>query len=44
MPNDNTSTIDTSLAAHLRTLSGANKSVATITAYPTDLSQFLTDL
>jgi hypothetical protein len=31
MPNDNASTVDTSLAAYLRTLAGANKSVATIT-------------
>src|SRR3954452_20649370 len=40
MPNDNASTIDTSLAAYLRTLAGANKSAATITAYRTDLLQF----
>jgi site-specific recombinase XerD len=44
MPNDHTSTIDTSLAAYVRTPSGANKSAATITAYRTGLSQFLTYL
>ncbi len=34
-------TIDDTLSAFLRTLSGANKSAATITAYRTDLLQFV---
>jgi integrase/recombinase XerC len=33
-------TIDESVIAYLRTLSGANKSASTITAYRTDLAQF----
>ena len=36
--------LDTALAAYLRTLSGANKSEATIRAYRTDLQQFLSFL
>jgi integrase/recombinase XerC len=36
--------LDTALAAYLRTLAGANKSEATIRAYRTDLQQFLTFL
>jgi integrase/recombinase XerC len=40
MPNEKQQTIDETLSAFLRTLSGANKSAATITAYRTDLSQF----
>ena len=36
--------LDTALAAYLRTLSGANKSAATIRAYQTDLQQFLSFL
>ena len=34
-------TIDESVTAYLRTLSGANKSRSTITAYRTDLAQFV---
>lgn len=44
MPNTDASSIEAALAAYLRTLSGANKSAATITAYRTDLQQFLTFL
>ena len=40
MPNENLQTIDETVSAFLRTLSGANKSAATITAYRTDLQQF----
>jgi site-specific recombinase XerD len=43
-PTNNASSIDVALAASLRTLSGANKSAATITTYCTDLTQFLTYL
>jgi integrase/recombinase XerC len=41
MPNTKPPTIDDSVTAFLRTLSGANKSPSTITAYRTDLLQFL---
>lgn len=41
MPNTTQPTIDETLSAFLRTLSGANKSAATITAYRTDLQQFV---
>src|SRR3954452_981403 len=40
MPQANQTTIDETLLTFLRTLRGANKSAATITAYQTDLSQF----
>ena len=40
MPNAKPPTIDDSVTAFLRTLSGANKSPSTITAYRTDLAQF----
>jgi integrase/recombinase XerC len=40
MPNTKPPNIDASVTAFLRTLSGANKSPATITAYRTDLAQF----
>src|SRR4051794_18792487 len=40
MNTSKTSTIDDTLSAFLRTMRGANKSEATITAYRTDLSQF----
>ena len=40
MPKENRPTIDESMTAYLRTLAGANKSAATITAYRTHLSQF----
>jgi site-specific recombinase XerD len=40
MPNQKPPTIDETVSAFLRTLSGANKSAATITAYRTDLQQF----
>jgi site-specific recombinase XerD len=40
MTQPNRPTIDESLTAFLRTMSGANKSEATIIAYRTDLSQF----
>jgi site-specific recombinase XerD len=40
MPNQKPTTIDESVTAFLRTLSGANKSASTITAYRTDLAQF----
>ena len=40
MTQPNRPAIDTTLTAFLRSLSGANKSEATITAYRTDLSQF----
>ncbi len=40
MPNAKQPTIDETLGAFLRTLSGANKSASTITAYRTDLVQF----
>lgn len=41
MPNKNPATIDDTMTAFLRSLSGANKSPSTITAYRTDLSQFV---
>lgn len=41
MPNTPPPTIDESVTAFLRTLSGANKSPSTITAYRTDLTQFI---
>ena len=41
MTQAKTPTIDESVAAYLRTLSGANKSASTITAYRTDLAQFV---
>src|SRR5215218_1646780 len=40
MPQPNRPTIDETVTAFLRTMRGANKSEATITAYRTDLSQF----
>jgi len=40
MPKANRPTIDATMTAFLRTLSGANKSASTITAYRTDLAQF----
>ena len=40
MPKANQTTIDDTVTAFLRTLSGANKSASTITAYRTDLFQF----
>jgi integrase/recombinase XerC len=40
MPKTKPPTIDDSMTAFLRTLSGANKSQSTITAYRTDLAQF----
>jgi len=40
MPTTKPATIDDTVSAFLRTLSGANKSPATITAYRTDLTQF----
>ena len=39
MPKPNRPTIDESVTAYLRTLSGADKSASTITAYRPDLSQ-----
>ncbi len=39
MPNKNSATIEGSVTAFLRTLSGAKKSASTITAYRTDLLQ-----
>jgi site-specific recombinase XerD len=40
MSKPNRPTIDTTMTAFLRTLSSANKSASTITAYRTDLTQF----
>lgn len=40
MPKADRPTIDATMTAFLRTLSGANKSASTITAYRTDLAQF----
>jgi site-specific recombinase XerD len=39
LPKADRTTIDDTVTAFLRTLSGANKSASTITAYRTDLSQ-----
>jgi len=44
MPTKNLTTVHTARAAYLRTLSGANKSAATIRAYRIDLARFLTFL
>jgi site-specific recombinase XerD len=44
MPKTNRPTADATMTAYLRTLSGANKSASTITAYRTDLKVMMVPL